>query len=117
MPAGINALGYMVSISAMSGTATVDTAAAALDLSSDWATYPRECFVTNFTAGTIDTFDHNFNPVLLPGGFLDADLPASYYPSNIQRFGRRLYVTYNLSDGSGTLSYGGPGLDWWMSTT
>jgi dextranase len=30
----------------------VDTAAAALDLSSDWAMYPRECFVTNFTAGT-----------------------------------------------------------------
>jgi dextranase len=52
MPAGINAHGYLVSISATRGATTVDTAAAALDLSSDWATYPRECFVTKFTAGT-----------------------------------------------------------------
>lgn len=52
MPAGVNAHGYMVSISATSGASTVDTAAAGLDLSSDWATYPRECFVTKFTAGT-----------------------------------------------------------------
>src|SRR5579863_440801 len=66
-------------------------------------------YAANFSAGTIDTFDHTFNPVLLPGGFQDADLPGSYYPSNIQRYGRRLYVTYNLSDGSGSLSYGGPG--------
>ncbi len=66
-------------------------------------------YAANLSAGTIDTFDHNFNPVLLPGGFQDADLPGSYYPSNIQRYGRRLYVTYNLSDGSGSLSNAGPG--------
>ena len=66
-------------------------------------------YAANFSTGTIDTFDHNFKPVTLAGGFQDPDLPASYYPSNIQRFGRRLYVTYNLSDGSGSFSYGGPG--------
>lgn len=52
MPTSSNARGYMVSISATTGATTVDTAAAALDLSSDYATYPRECFVTNFTIGT-----------------------------------------------------------------
>jgi dextranase len=52
MPVDLDGHGYMVSISATNGAATVDTAAAALDLSSDWAIYPRECFVTKFTAGT-----------------------------------------------------------------
>jgi uncharacterized protein (TIGR03118 family) len=66
-------------------------------------------YAANFSAGTIDTFDRNFKPVTFPGGFQDADLPASYFPSNIQRYGRKLYVTYNLSDGTGSLSYGGPG--------
>jgi uncharacterized protein (TIGR03118 family) len=66
-------------------------------------------YAANFSQGTIDTFDHNFQPVTLPGGFQDPSLPASYYPSNIQRYGRRLYVTYNLSDGTGSFSFGGPG--------
>ena len=66
-------------------------------------------YAANFSQGTIDTFDKNFKPVTFPGGFQDPDLPSSFYPSNIQRYGRRLYVTYNLSDGTGSLSYGGPG--------
>ena len=66
-------------------------------------------YAANFSQGTIDTFDHNFKPVTLSGGFQDSDLPAGYYPSNIQRYGRRLYVTYNLSDGTGSLAYGGAG--------
>ncbi len=33
--------------------------------------------------------------------FSDPDLPGGYSPSNIQRFGERLYVTYGLSDGKG----------------
>jgi len=66
-------------------------------------------YAANFSAGTIDTFDHTFQPVTLPGGFVDPDLAAGYYPSNIQRYGRRLYVTYNLSDGTGSFAYGGRG--------
>jgi uncharacterized protein (TIGR03118 family) len=66
-------------------------------------------YAANFSQGTIDTFDKNFKPVTLPGGFQDPNLPGGYYPSNIQRFGRRLYVTYNQSDGAGSFSLGGPG--------
>jgi uncharacterized protein (TIGR03118 family) len=65
-------------------------------------------YATNFSQGTIDTFDHTWKPVTLAGGFQDPDLPPSYYPSNIQRYGRRLYVAYNLSDGTGSYGYGGP---------
>jgi uncharacterized protein (TIGR03118 family) len=66
-------------------------------------------YAANFSQGTIDTFDKNWKPITLSGGFLDPDLPGSYYPSNIQRWGRRLYVAYNFSDGSGSYAYGGPG--------
>ena len=66
-------------------------------------------YAANFSQGTIDVFDHNWKPIVLPGGFQDPDLPFSYLPSNIQRYGRRLYVTYNLSDGTGSFAYNGPG--------
>jgi len=66
-------------------------------------------YAANFSQGTIDAFDKNWKPIALSGGFLDPDLPANYYPSNIQRYGRRLYVAYNFSDGSGSYGYGGPG--------
>ena len=64
-------------------------------------------YAANFSQGTIDTFDNKWKPITMPGGFLDPDLPPSFFPSNIQRYGRRLYVAYNLSDGTG--SYGYPG--------
>jgi uncharacterized protein (TIGR03118 family) len=66
-------------------------------------------YAANFSKGTIDTFDHTFKQVTLPGGFQDPDLPGNFYPSNIQRYGRRMYVTYNLSDGTGSFAFGGPG--------
>jgi uncharacterized protein (TIGR03118 family) len=66
-------------------------------------------YAANFSQGTIDTWDKNWKPITLPGGFQDQNLPGGYYPSNIQRYGRRLYVTYNFSDGAGSFAYGGPG--------
>jgi uncharacterized protein (TIGR03118 family) len=65
-------------------------------------------YAANFSQGTIDTFDKNWKPITMQGGFQDPDLPGSYYPSNIQRYGRRLYVAYNFSDGTGSYGYGGP---------
>ena len=50
-------------------------------------------YAANFGNGTIDIFDKNFKPVMLDGGFLDPELPTGYAPTNIQRFGQRLYVT------------------------
>jgi uncharacterized protein (TIGR03118 family) len=66
-------------------------------------------YATNFSNGTIDTFDHTLKQVTLSGGFQDSDLPNSYFPFNIQRFGRRLYVSYAYSDSTGSLAFGGPG--------
>src|SRR5262249_31181364 len=59
-------------------------------------------YAANFSQGRIDTFDKNYKPVTVPGGgFVDLNLPGGYSPSNIQRFGQRMYVTYNLPDGNG----------------
>ncbi|MCX6624818.1 MAG: TIGR03118 family protein [Acidobacteria bacterium] len=51
-------------------------------------------YAANFNAGTVDTFDYTFKPATLSGSFKDPNLPAGFAPFNIQRIGRKLYVTY-----------------------
>jgi uncharacterized protein (TIGR03118 family) len=51
----------------------------------------------NVAQGNIDVFDGNFNPVTLPGGFIDPDLPGGFTPFNIQNLGGELYVAYQNS--------------------
>ncbi len=55
-------------------------------------------YAANFGAGTIDVFDGKYQPATVSGGFKDANLPAGYAPFNIQKIGRKLYVTYALQD-------------------
>lgn len=52
-------------------------------------------YATNFHAGTIDVFDGEFAPVILPlGSFVDPVIPAGFAPFNIQNLDGNLYVTY-----------------------
>jgi uncharacterized protein (TIGR03118 family) len=55
-------------------------------------------YASNFAQGRIDVFDYNFQPVSAPGGFRDPNVPAGFAPFNIQRFGKRLFVTYAMQD-------------------
>jgi len=56
-------------------------------------------YAANFHAGTIDVFDKDFHPVLLPpGSFTDPKLPDGYAPFNIQELGGQLYVAYAKQD-------------------
>lgn len=55
-------------------------------------------YAANFHAGTIDVFDGAFSPVALAGSFTDPNLPGGFAPFNIQRIGRKLYVTYAQQD-------------------
>ncbi len=57
-------------------------------------------YAANFSQGRIDAFDYMFKPVSAPGGFRDPNLPAGFAPFNIQRFGKRLFVTYAMQDAS-----------------
>jgi len=53
-------------------------------------------YAANIGQSRIDTFDTNFKPITLPGGFFDVGLEPYYAPFNIQRFGQKLVVTYAL---------------------
>ena len=66
-------------------------------------------FAANFNAGTIDAFDGNLAPVSTAGGFVDTNLPAGFAPFNVQRIGRKLYVTYAMQDNAKHDDVKGPG--------
>jgi uncharacterized protein (TIGR03118 family) len=51
-------------------------------------------FATNFRAGTVDVFDHNFQPAATDGGFQDPSIPPGYAPFGIQNINGDLWVSY-----------------------
>src|SRR5262245_22758189 len=51
-------------------------------------------YAADFSRGTIDVFDQDFRPVVLPGSFQDPNLPAGFAPFNIQYIDDLLFVTY-----------------------
>ena len=66
-------------------------------------------YATNFNAGTVDTFDANFSPIVTPGGFMDPNLPSGFAPFGIQRIGRKLFVSYAMQDSARHDDVSGPG--------
>jgi uncharacterized protein (TIGR03118 family) len=54
-------------------------------------------YATNFKAGTVDTYDAMWQPILA-GKFADWTLPEGYAPFGIQVIGSTVYVTYALQD-------------------
>ena len=55
-------------------------------------------YVTNFHAGTVDMYDHNFVPVHIAGAFSDPSIPRGYAPFGIRNIDGVIYVTYALQD-------------------
>jgi uncharacterized protein (TIGR03118 family) len=51
-------------------------------------------YATNFRAGTIDVFDHNYKPASTDGGFVDPNIPAGFAPFGIQKIDGDLFVSY-----------------------
>lgn len=51
-------------------------------------------FATNFRAGTVDVFDHNYKPFTTKGGFADPRIPSGFAPFGIQNINGDLFVTY-----------------------
>jgi uncharacterized protein (TIGR03118 family) len=51
-------------------------------------------FAANFRTGAIDVFNQEFQPVRLPGAFVDPNLPAGYVPFNIEELGGSIFVAY-----------------------
>jgi uncharacterized protein (TIGR03118 family) len=66
-------------------------------------------FATNFRAGTIDVFDHNYKPVTTDGGFVDPKLPAGFAPFGIRNIDGDLFVTYAKQNAEKHDDVAGPG--------
>ena len=66
-------------------------------------------YAANFSKGTVDMFNSNFQQV---GSFTDPHVPAGYAPFNVQVLGGNLYVTYALQDAAKTNATASPGSGW-----
>lgn len=55
-------------------------------------------YLANFSNGTVDVLDTTFKPATVPGGFLDASLPAGLAPFNVWNVNNQLYVMYAMQD-------------------
>jgi uncharacterized protein (TIGR03118 family) len=52
-------------------------------------------YAANFSHGTVDMFDQNFNQIK---SFTDSKLPAGFAPFNVQVLGDKLFVTFAMQD-------------------
>jgi uncharacterized protein (TIGR03118 family) len=69
-------------------------------------------YATNFRAGTIDVFDHNYKPATtmdIAGDFVDPDIPAGFAPFDIKEIDGELFVTYAKQNGQKHDDVAGPG--------
>jgi len=106
-------------ISGWNSTVNKADAIVAVDMSSSGASYTglaigtsganTYLYAANFFAGTIDVFDSNYKPAVLPNAFVDSSLPAGYAPFNIQSLGNNLYVSYALQNTSKSFAVTGAG--------
>ena len=67
-------------------------------------------YAPNFAQGRIDVFGGSFNPVSIPGGFTDPNLPAGFSPFNIQTLNSQLFVTYAPQNGGQPVAGAGNGI-------
>ena len=58
------------------------------------ATGGNRLYAADFAQNHIDVFNGTFTATTVPGGFIDATIPAGYAPFNIQNLGGSLYVAY-----------------------
>src|SRR5437588_516340 len=55
-------------------------------------------YAADFANNHIDVFDGTFTATTVAGGFVDATIPSTHHPFNIQNLGGSLYVTYAKVD-------------------
>jgi uncharacterized protein (TIGR03118 family) len=68
-----------------------------------------ELYATDFHNAKVDVYDGSWNPVNIPGAFVDPKLPKHYAPFGIQAIGARIFVTYARQDKAREDERDGPG--------
>jgi uncharacterized protein (TIGR03118 family) len=74
-------------------------------------------YAANFRHGTVDIFDSSFQPVTIPGAFVDPNLPAGYAPFDIAAIDNLIYVTFALQDPASMTMSADPAMGLSMSLT
>ncbi len=68
-------------------------------------------YVANFFNGSVDVFDKDYVPVVLPSGaFKDSRIPSDFAPFNVQNIGGKIFVAYAKQDEDKEDEVAGPGL-------
>jgi uncharacterized protein (TIGR03118 family) len=67
-------------------------------------------YAADFHNARVDVFGGNFQPVTMPGGFVDPQLPAGFAPFGIQNLQGRIYVAYAKQDEEAEDEVAGEGL-------
>ena len=67
-------------------------------------------YAADFHNGVVDVYDSSFTPVVTPGAFTDASLPAGFAPFGIQAIGGQIYVSYAKREAQGDDEEAGAGL-------
>lgn len=68
-------------------------------------------YVANFSGGTVDVFDTNFNKVTLTAGaFTDKRIPSGFAPFNVQNIEGKIFVSFAQQDAEKHDNTNGPGL-------
>ncbi len=68
-------------------------------------------YAANFRNGSVDVFDKDYNPVVLPAGaFTDPMVPPGFAPFNVENIGGNIFVTFAKQDETGHDDVAGPGL-------
>ena len=65
--------------------------------------------VADFHGGFVETLTSDFQPLGIPGAFIDPNLPAGYAPFNISVIGNDVFVDYAVQDAAGHDPVFGPG--------
>jgi uncharacterized protein (TIGR03118 family) len=66
-------------------------------------------YAADFHNGKVDMFDKTFTKVLVPGAFVDSNLPAGFNPFGIQAVGSTIFVSYAKLGPDGHMDAPGPG--------
>ena len=67
-------------------------------------------YAADFSEGTVDVFNDQFQKVSMPGAFHDSQIPSGFAPFNIQELNGDLYVTYAKQDPNKQNNVAGAGL-------
>ena len=107
--------GWSSAVDATHSKIMVDNSAAGasyfgLAMATDPVSSNSYLYAANFSAGTVDVFDSNYNQLALPGSFRDPSIPAGYAPFNVQNLGGKLYVAFARRNATQSFSMSGPGL-------